>query len=142
MSAPAKLVDPREKRLAQAFPEADPGLDPYGQRVLVQIRSPKQKSEGGIALLAEAQETEQGNTQVARVVKLGPVAFRNRDTLEAWPEGDWCKPGEFIRCPKYGGDRWEVRLPNGEKAMFAQFKDLDLGGRITCDPLDVVAFIW
>jgi len=127
--------------IEEAFPTADPGAIPFGNRVLVQIRTPKKRSRGGIELIPEAVETELWNTQVARVVTLGPVAFRNRDTLDRWPEGDWCQPGDFVRVPKYGGDRWNVVLENGETAMFTFYKDLDIIGKITGDPLAVVAFI-
>ena len=110
---PARNLDTRTRydygTIEEAFPTADPGAIPFGNRVLVQIRTPKKKSRGGIELIPEAVETELWNTQVARVVTLGPVAFRNRDTLEPWPEGDWCKPGDFVRVPKYGGDRWNER---------------------------------
>jgi co-chaperonin GroES (HSP10) len=124
-----------------AFPEVDPGLRPYGSRVLVQIRTPKTVTEGGIHIPEEARETEKWNTQVAKVITLGPVAFKNRETLEAWPEGDWCQPGTFVRCPKYGGDRWEVPVPGTQDpAMFVLFNDLDLLGEVT-DPLKVKAFI-
>lgn len=125
----------------EAFPSATPGLRPFGNKVLVQIRSPKQKSAGGILLVDDTKETEIWNTQVAKVIALGPVAFRNRDTLEKWPEGDWAQPGEFVRVPKYGGDRWWVYSEDGvQKALFVLFKDLDLAGAVD-DPLAVVSFI-
>lgn len=127
--------------IEEAFPAVDAGLTPFGNRVLVQIRTPKRKSAGGIILTDETKETELWNTQVARVVSLGPVAFKNRDTLEHWPEGDWCKIGDFVRVPKYGGDRWFVPVRNDEQALFCLFKDLDLIGAVTIDPLLVVAFI-
>ena len=124
-----------------AFPVIDPGLRPYGSRVLVQIRTPKTMTEGGIHIPEEARETEKWNTQVAKVITLGPVAFKNRQTLEAWPEGDWCQPGTFVRCPKYGGDRWELPVPGTQDpAMFVLFNDLDLLGEVA-DPLKVKAFI-
>lgn len=131
------------KAIEEAFPHVDAGLVPFGTRVLVQIRTAKAKSQGGILLHAETKETEKWNTQVARVVALGPVAFSNRDTLKVWPEGSWCKPGDFVRVPKYGGDRWEVAVPGreGEPALFALYKDMDIIGAITGDPLAVVAFI-
>jgi hypothetical protein len=43
--------------------------------------------------------------------------------------------------PKYGGDRWEVPLADGGKALFVVFNDLDIVGRFTGDPLTVKAFI-
>lgn len=126
----------------QAFPDVDPGLKPFGSKVLVQIRTPMLKTTGGIAIPEESRETELWNTQVAKVILLGPVAFRNRDTLEVWIEGEWAQPGAFVRCPKYGGDRWEVPVPvSHDVALFALFNDLELGGEITGDPLKMVAFL-
>ena len=130
-----------ENALAEAFPEADPGVQPFGSRVLVQIRTPKTKTAGGIILDTGSRDTEKWNTQVAKVISVGPLSYRNRNTGEPWPEGEWCKPGEFVRVAKYGGDRWEVPLPNGEAAMFVIFNDLDIIGRVTGDPLAIRAFI-
>lgn len=128
--------------LEEAFPSVKPGSAPFGSRMLVQIRTPKTKSSGGIIMPEETRETELWNTQVAKVIALGPVAFRNRETLELWPEGEWCKPGEFVRVPKYGGDRFVVQVPGrNEAAVFVHFNDLDMIARITCNPLDIVAFI-
>lgn len=130
-----------ENAMLEAFPEVDPGVVPFGSRVLVQIRTPKKMSSGGILLDSGTQDTEKWNTQVAKVVKHGPLAFCNRDKMTPWPEGAWCKPGDFVRVPKYGGDRWEVPLKNGEGALFVIFNDLDIIGGVTGDPLAVKAFI-
>src|SRR5262245_49346848 len=51
-----------------AFPEADAKLRPYHNLVLVQIRSPKEKTAGGIILPTDTKETEIWNTQVAKVI--------------------------------------------------------------------------
>jgi len=127
----------------QAFPEVDPGLTPFGSKILVQIRTPMRKSRGGIVLAEESRETEQWNTQAAKVIALGPVAFCNRETLEEWPEGKWVQPGAFVRCPKYGGDRWEVPVPNSnESVLFVLFDDLHLSGEIPEDMiLEIVAYV-
>lgn len=127
--------------LVEAFPNVDAGVIPLGSRVLVQIRSPKTKSKGGIILQADTKETELWNTQIAKVVALGPLAFKNRNTQETWPEGEWCQPGQYVRVGKYGGDRWQVPLPGEEFALFVIFNDLDIIGIVTCDPLSVRAFI-
>lgn len=130
-----------EDALATAFPAVDAGIQPFGSRVLVQIRTPKKKSDGGIIIDINTQDTEKWNTQVAKVIAVGPLAFKNRNTMESWPEGDWCRPGDYVRVAKYGGDRWEVPLDNKESALFVIFNDLDIIGRITVDPLTVKAFI-
>lgn len=128
--------------LAEAFPEVDPGALPLGSRVLVQFRTPKKKTSGGIILTAETQETEKWNTQVAKVVAVGPIAFKSRDKKTDWPEGAWARPGDFVRVSKYGGDRWEVPVGDGkEHAVFAIFNDLDLIAKVTSDPLTMKAFI-
>lgn len=130
-----------EDALAEAFPAVNAGIQPFGSRVLVQIRTPKTKTSGGIIIDTGSRDTEKWNTQVAKVVSHGPVAYRNRNNLEAWPEGSWARPGDFVRVPKYGGDRWEVPLENGESALFVIFNDLDIIGKVEGDPLAVRAFI-
>lgn len=130
-----------EDALAEAFPAASAGIRPFGSRILVQIRTPKTKSAGGIIIDPGSRDTEKWNTQIAKVIEIGPVAFRNRNTMEPWPEGSWAKPGDYVRVPKYGGDRWEVPLENGEAALFVMFNDLDLIGEVTSDPLKIRAFI-
>jgi co-chaperonin GroES (HSP10) len=130
-----------EDAWAEAFPDVHPGIQPFGSRVLVQIRTPRRVSRGGIILSAETQDTEKWNTQVAKVISVGPLAFKNRDTQKTWPEGEWCKPGDFVRVPKYGGDRWEVPVNKNDSAMFVIFNDLDIIGRVVGDPLAVKAFI-
>ncbi len=136
-----------ENALAEAFPAVDAGVQPFGSRVLVQIRTPKTMTSGGIILHSESRDTEKWNTQVAKVVSVGPLAFKNRNTKDPWPEGEWCKEGDFVRVPKYGGDRWEVPLQKrgadgfSESAMFVIFNDLDIIGQVTGDPLAIKAFI-
>ena len=148
MVASAQRVQLDYDNVDQAFPDLDSGLVPFGSRVVVQKRSPRTRSRGGLIVPHETQETEFWNTQVAKVISLGPAAFKNRDTLEVWPEGDWCKEGTYVRVPKYGGDKWfvytseEVAKETGvEKACFVLYNDLDLIGEITCDPMDVIAYL-
>jgi len=135
-----KLVAKPSDELSEAFPSVDPGLLPLGSRILVQIRTPKTRSAGGIILTADTRATEHDNSQVARIVALGPLAFKNRNTLEPWPEGAWCVAGDFVRVSKYGGDRFEVPVGD-EYAVFVVLNDLDIIGKVTGDPLSVRAFI-
>lgn len=130
------------EELKEAFPEVEAGIEPFGSYVLVQVRSAKSTTKSGIILHAETKSTEQWNTQVAKVISVGPLAFRNRNTMELWPEGAWCAEGDFVRVAKYGGDRWEVPLNDaGDVALFVIFKDTDLIGKVTIDPLKIRAFI-
>jgi co-chaperonin GroES (HSP10) len=138
----ANKVDFGYASVDEAFPPCDPGIHPFGSRVLVQIRTPKSKTKGGIILTSETRETDAWNTQIAKVVLVGELAFKNRTTMDPWPEGSWCKPGDFVRVPKYGGDRWTVKTTDGEdEALLVIFNDLDLVGKVTGDPLTIKAFI-
>jgi co-chaperonin GroES (HSP10) len=131
--------------LCQAFPTCDPDLEPFGSMVLVQMRTPRTYTKGGILIPEEARETDMWNTQVAKVIAFGPVAFHNRDTMQPWPEGAWAKLGEYVRVPKYGGDRWWRDVPGTHdgKALFCLFNDLDLKGRVPEDRvLDMVAYLY
>lgn len=132
-----------EDAMAEAFPAVNAGIQPFGSRVLIQIRTPKKKSSGGIIIdIHGSNETEKWNTQIGKVVALGPLAFKNRDSMTTWPEGEWCKAGEYVRVAKYGGDRWEVKIPGtNDSAMFVIFNDLDIIGQVTGDPLAIRAFI-
>lgn len=130
-----------EADLIAAFPPISPGVTPLGSRVLVQIRNPKKTTASGIILDSGTQETEKWNTQVAKVISLGALAFHNRNTAEMWPEGAWCKPGDYVRVGKYGGDRWEIDLGDKGVALFVIFNDLDIIGKVDGDPLAMKAFI-
>lgn len=128
--------------LDEAFPACDPGVRPPGALVLCQLRSPKRKTAGGIFLTDEIIETILWNTQVAKIVAVGALAFKDRKTMEEWPEGAWCGVGDYVRVPKYGGDRWIVDLPSDDaQAFFLIVKDTDLLGVITGDPLAMKAFL-
>lgn len=125
------------------FPEGiDPGVQPFGHRVLVQLKRTKTKTGSGIILARDTKDTEAWNTQVARVVALGPLAFRKRDTAEAWPEGTWAMPGDYVRTPRWGGDRWSVDMDDGgDPVVFMMLADHELIGKITGDPLKVRAYL-
>ena len=134
-----------EQTLEEAFPEIDPMMAPYGARVLVQLRAVKEKvSKAGLVLVEETRETEKWNTMIGKIIAIGPLAFKKRESMEPWPEGSWAEVGDFVRVPKWGGDRWEVDYEqNGStgKALFTFFNDHELIGRVTGDPLKIKAFI-
>ena len=128
------------QELLEAFPDVDPGARPFGDRVLVQLRNAKRVSAGGIVLPPETRDQEKWLTTVAKVIAIGPLAFRDRDDpSKTWPEGVWAQAGEFVRCPKWGGDRWELPVdendPDSDLARFAIFRDRELIAGITSDPL-------
>jgi co-chaperonin GroES (HSP10) len=125
----------------EAFPVVDPGALPLGARVLVQLRKTKTKTASGIILPQETRDTERAQNPVGKVISVGPLAFKKRDTMEPWPEGSWCEVGDFLRVPKWTGDRWEVRVADDESIEFMIMNDHEVIAKITGNPLQTKAFI-
>ena len=125
-----------------AFPDVDPNCIPCGSSIVVQLKRSKSVTAGGIILSADSKQTEQWNTQVAKVVRVGPLAYHNRNTMEPWPEGAWVKEGDFVRVPKYGGDRWTIAIDSSEdgEIHFIMFNDLDVRA-VVPDPLSMKAYV-
>ena len=137
-----KKPETHEDSMAWAFPMIDPEHVVLGHRILLQVRCPRMISKGGIMVPEETRKTEQDNTQVAKVLDVGPVAYKNRTTLDPWPEGPWCAVGDFIRIPRYGGDRWNKTIPGREDPIeFVILRDHDIVAKVTGNPLEVRAFI-
>lgn len=123
--------EPDLRSEAECFPEVDPGVEVAGDRVLVQLRREKVKSKGGIILVDETKQTIRFNETVAKVVAIGPLAYRSPDTLEPWPEGPWCKEGDLVRTIKYGGDRFVVQpADDGAPVVFITLQAREIISRI------------
>lgn len=124
-----------------AFPSVDPHHRALGNKLLVQLRRTKRKTKGGLILAEDSRESDQWNTQVAKVIDIGPVAFCSRATGEPWPEGKWVKVGDFVRIPKFRTDMFQVRDKDGDFVLFCLIDDLQVTGQITGDPTTVLSFI-
>jgi co-chaperonin GroES (HSP10) len=128
--------------LQDAFPVVDPGAVPLGARVLVQMRLPKKRmTTSGIILAAETVDTEKAQNPVGKVVAIGPLAFKKRDTMESWPEGSWVDVGDFVRVPRWTGDRWEIQVSKDDVVQFMLMNDHEIIAKLTSDPLEMRAFV-
>jgi co-chaperonin GroES (HSP10) len=138
----AGVSDPTE--LAWAFPEVNPGQAPFGGRVIVQLRRIKKKA-GRIIIVDETKEAEKWNNMIGKVVSIGPLAFKNRETMSSWPEGSWAQVGDYVRVPRWGGDRWERKAPDTEDGedpvLFMTLNDHELIAKVTDDPLSFKAYV-
>jgi co-chaperonin GroES (HSP10) len=135
---------PAPEDMAWAFPDVNPGMAPFGGRVIVQLRRIKKKT-GRIVLVEETKENEKWNNMIGKVVAVGPLAYKNRDTMAAWPEGSWAGVGDFVRVPKWGGDRWEIKDPAGDQdedpVLFMTLNDHELIAKVTSNPLSFKAYV-
>lgn len=137
-------ADPAD--LAWAFPSVKPGMEPFGGRVVVQLRRIKKRATpAGIILVEETKENEKWNNMIGKVVAVGPLAFKNRDTMASWPEGTWAKVGDYVRVPKWGGDRWEIKVPGEDDVedpvLFMTLNDHELIAKVTGNPLTFKAYV-
>ena len=144
ISGEAGVSDPQE--LAWCFPDVSPGQTPFGGRVIVQLRRIKKTATGSrIILVSETKETEKWQNMIGQAVAIGPLAFKNRDTMQPWPEGSWAQVGDYVRVPKWGGDRWERTVPGEEEqedpVLFMTLNDHELIAKVTDDPLSFKAYV-
>jgi co-chaperonin GroES (HSP10) len=129
-----------DQTLEEAFPACEPGVVPFAEKLVVQIKRPPQKTKGGIHLVEYTKQTDADTCQIGKVIAIGPGAFRHRTTGEPFHEGAWVKVGDYVRVPKYLGDRWGIKIDDMDPIVFAIFKDLDLVGLVH-DPLTIRSFI-
>lgn len=126
-----------QKSIDEAFPLIDPGMVPSGNRIIVQMRSAKLKTAGGIHLPDNTSTSQLYEEQIGRVVSIGSSAFHSQTTMNPWPEGEPFGVGDFVRIPKFGGDRQWTR---GE-ALFQIVRDFDVIAVVLGNPLDIKGYV-
>ena len=92
---------------------------PTGWRLLVLPFTPKEKTKGGIIIAQEALDKARIATNCGYVVKMGPMAYGDK---EKFPSGPWCKKGDWVIFARYAGSRLpieggEVRLLNDDEVL-------------------------
>ena len=92
---------------------------PSGWRLLVLPFTPKEKTKGGIIIAQEALDKARIATNCGYVVKIGPMAYGDK---EKFPTGPWCKKGDWVIFARYAGSRLpieggEVRLLNDDEVL-------------------------
>jgi co-chaperonin GroES (HSP10) len=92
---------------------------PTGWRIAILPYRGSQKTKGGIVLSEETQKRTQLATTVGYVLELGPLAFADG---EKFPDGAWCKKGDWILFGRYAGaripiDGGEIRFINDDEVI-------------------------
>jgi co-chaperonin GroES (HSP10) len=123
--------EPDTRSEEECFPPIDTGIEVAGDRVLVQLRREKSTSKGGIILVDETRQTLRFNETVAKVIQIGPLAYKSPEDLTPWPEGNWCNVGDLVRTIKYGGDRFVVQPDDeGSPVVFITLQAREIISRI------------
>ena len=92
---------------------------PSGWRLLVLPFTPKEKTKGGILIAQESLDKLRVATNCGYVLKMGPLAYADR---EKFTTGPWCKKGDWVIFARYAGSRLpieggEVRLLNDDEVL-------------------------
>jgi co-chaperonin GroES (HSP10) len=86
---------------------------PSGYRILIAIPKKDETFRDSKIIIAEAERRkEEIASIVGLVVKLGPQAYADPDKF---PDGPWCKEGDFIIMRSYSGTRFKVTTPDGDQ---------------------------
>ena len=85
---------------------------PTGWRILVLPFKMKEKTKGGVIIADTSLERQQLAAQCANVLAVGPDAYRDKDR---YPQGPWCKVGDWIIFARYAGSR--IKIEGGEVRM-------------------------
>ncbi len=93
--------------------------EPSGWRLLVLPFTPREKTKGGILIAQESLEKLRIATNCGYVLKMGPLAYQDKDK---YPTGPWCKIGEWVIFARYAGSRLpieggEVRILNDDEVL-------------------------
>jgi co-chaperonin GroES (HSP10) len=92
---------------------------PTGWRMLILPYRGKAKTQGGVLLPDQVVEDSQLTTVVGYVMKMGELCYKDESKF---PNGPWCKQGDWIIFPRYAGSRFkieggEVRILNDDEVL-------------------------
>ena len=111
----ARVLDPSliDKSLKERIPS------PTGWRIVVLPYKGKAKTSGGVYLPDQVIETNEISTTVGYVLKVGDLAYKDK---QKFPTGPWCKEGDWIMFARYAGSRFkieggEVRILNDDEIL-------------------------
>ena len=110
-----RVLDPSllDKPLLERLPQ------PTGWRILVMPYQGKAKTASVIYIKDEVKKRESVATVVAYVLKLGPLAYKDKDRFGGIP---WCEEKQWVCIGRYSGSRFridggEVRIINDDEVI-------------------------
>tara|TARA_R110000823_G_C15808637_1_gene487943 strand:+ start:47 stop:505 length:459 start_codon:yes stop_codon:yes gene_type:complete len=78
---------------------------PTGYRILILPFTQSAVTKGGIHLAKTTVDKERLSTVVGYVVSVGPDAYSDTNKF---PEGAWCKEGDWVIFGRYAGARFQI----------------------------------
>ena len=113
------LVGLKKSEKKEVTNEKDKLPQPTGWRLIVFPFKMDEKTKGGILLGNETIDRQQVASQCGNVLAMGPQCYTDK---ERYPEGPWCKVGDWVIFARYAGSRiqiegGEIRLLNEDEIL-------------------------
>ena len=80
--------------------------EPKGYKLLIAIPKLEEKTQGGVIIPDKLKGLEQTASIVGLVIALGDAAYKD---AEKFPDGPYCKEGDFVIFSSYSGTRFKLR---------------------------------
>ena len=92
---------------------------PTGWRLLVLPFRMKEKTDAGLLIGSETIDRQQVASQCGNILAMGDACYQDK---ERYPNGPWCKVGDWVVFARYAGSRieiegGEVRLLNEDEIL-------------------------
>lgn len=102
--------DPAEhaEQLAIRFPTGPVHFSPVAHQVLLQDRSAKRKTKGGLIIPETQQSIDERVEFIGKVIAVGPLVFWHELSGEPMPGAPWFRPGNFVLLPKTSSTRYRL----------------------------------
>ena len=108
-----KLIVPKHvwdgKAVEKQKKEIEKVPNPTGYRIVLFPLKLDSKTKSGIILTDETVAESQITTNICKVLKVGPDAYKDK---EKFPTGPWCKVDDWVLITRYAGSR--IRIDGGE----------------------------
>ena len=89
-----------EEEVTRKLPE------PKGYKLLIAIPNMEEKTQGGVIIPDKLKGLEQTASIVGLVISVGQAAYKDADKF---PDGPYCKEGDFVIFRSYSGTRFKLR---------------------------------
>ena len=128
-----KLIVPQHiwdgKAVEKQKKEMEKVPNPTGYRITLFPLKLDSKTKSGIHLTDETVQESQLTTNICKVLKVGPDAYKDKDKF---PTGPWCKEDDWVLITRYAGSR--IRIDGGELRIINDDEIL----AVIDDPRDVL----
>ena len=113
MTTKPKLIVPKHvwdgKAVEKQKKELEKVPNPTGYRIPLFPLKLDSKTKSGIILTDDTVQESQLTTNICKVLKVGPDAYKDKDKF---PTGPWCKQDDWVLITRYAGSR--IRIDGGE----------------------------